>query len=105
MEENGMMFDSMVLRNLCQAIWEDSGVGESTTMGFEDFKKQLLRHDGLAEGLAKRFADVNRIFMGKGPSKRGILNILNIISLFKFRMILSQKKKFSSYFFSTKFGV
>ncbi len=58
MEENGMKFDSKVLKDLSRAIWEDSGVGESTTMGFEDFKKQLVRHDGLAEGLAKRFKDL-----------------------------------------------
>ncbi len=58
MEENGMKFDSKVLKDLSRAIWEDSGVGASTTMGFEDFKKQLVRHDGLAEGLAKRFEDI-----------------------------------------------
>ena len=55
MEENGMNFDAMELRDLTRAIWEDSGVGESTSMGFEDFKQQLVRHQGLAEGLAKRF--------------------------------------------------
>ena len=54
MEENGMNFDSKELRDLTRAMWEDACVGDRTTMGFDDFKNQLMKHQGLAEGLARR---------------------------------------------------
>ena len=54
MEENGMNFDTKELQNLTDAIWEDSGVRKNSTMSFQDFKQQIEKHEGLAEGLAKR---------------------------------------------------
>ncbi len=37
-----------------RAIWEDAGVADNRTMSFDEFKLQLVKHHGLAEGLAKR---------------------------------------------------
>ena len=54
MEENGMNFDAKELQNLTDAIWQDSGVAKNATMSFEQFKQQIEKHQGLAEGLAKR---------------------------------------------------
>jgi hypothetical protein len=37
-----------------RAMWEDAGVGANTTMGFDEFRQQIVRHEGLAEGMAQR---------------------------------------------------
>ena len=41
-------------------MWEDAGVMEGTTMTLEDFRDQIVRHEGLAEGLAQRWGEKAR---------------------------------------------
>ena len=56
MEENGMKFDGQELEDLTHALWEDA-MGEDSQgkrMTISDFKGQLKRHPGFADGLAER---------------------------------------------------
>ncbi len=56
MEENGMVFDAGELDDLTRALWEDAGMAAdgSGEMTLENLKEQLVRHPGLADGLADR---------------------------------------------------
>ena len=52
---NSLTCSNISFHNLADsAMWEDAGVMEGTTMTLEDFRDQIVRHEGLAEGLAQR---------------------------------------------------
>ena len=71
MKENGMNFDEGEISNLANALFMDGVKDGNESMTLDDFKEQLLRHDGLIQGMGIM---INKWLVPPEPAKEnGIL--------------------------------